>query len=96
MASNPWVIDTTIPNGQVLFDGEMHNAQVEYVEYTDPSHFVEVQDRLGNIVARLRGALDFRTVRTGKVGWLHGFTVPQFDKDGNNNMASGRLIAYFE
>lgn len=99
---NPWVIDTTVPNINTpgylgpIHDAEMHNCQVEYIEYTDASHFVEVQDRYGNVVARLKGALDLKTVRTGRVGWIHGFTVPQFDQQGNPNMQSGKLVCYFE
>lgn len=94
LASNPWIVDT--PSASVLYQGNMQHAQVEYIDYQDSSHVVEVQDRNGRVVARLKGSTDLQTVRTGRMGWVYGLKVPVTDSDGNANMPSGRLLIYFE
>jgi hypothetical protein len=72
-------------------------VQVEYVGYTAAGHFVEVYSRYGKLIARLSGASDLRTVRTGRIGWVQGFTVPTTTIPGGAaNMQSGKLIVYFE
>jgi hypothetical protein len=96
MASNPWVIDTPVPVGVVLWEPDLPKVQVEYVGYTSASDSVEVLSRYGKLVARLSGASDLRTVRTGRIGWVQGFTVPVTNSSGAANMASGKLIVYFE
>jgi|SRR5215831_3342876 len=93
---NPWVIDTPVAAGVILFAGDLHNTQVEYVGYTADTDTVEVLDRYGNLVASLNGASDLRTVRTGRIGWIHGFTVRTTKLDSTTNMPTGKLICYFE
>ena len=94
LGANPWVIDTPTPD--VLYQGTMHNTQIEYVDYVNPQHHVEVQDRDGRLLARLKGDADLHTVRTGRIGWVYGLRVPIVDSDGVDNMQSGKVILYFE
>jgi len=94
LAANPWLIDTT--STTPLYQGTMHNVQVEYVDYTAETNTVEVQDRDGRVVAVLNGASDLRTVRTGRIGWIYGLKVPPTDSLARANMATGRLIVYIE
>lgn len=94
LAANPWVVDTK--SASPLYMGTMHNCQIEYVDYTDSHHFVEIQDRDGRILARLKGDDNLHTVRTGRIGWVYGLKVPLTDSDGVANMASGKIILYFE
>ncbi len=94
LGANPWVVDTPTP--LVLYPGTMHNAQIEYVDYTDANHIAEIQDRDGRLLARLKGSADLTTVRTGKIGWVYGLKVPVQDSHGVNNLLSGKIIIYFE
>lgn len=97
LASNPWII--AVPSDSVLHDGAMPHVQIEYVDYDNtkaiPDH-VEIQDRMGNTVAYLKGKGNGETVRTGRIGWVYGLKVPVTDSDGQPNMPSGRLILYYE
>jgi len=98
VASNPWIIVQT--NDTPIFQGNMPHAQIEFVDYTNSAHVLEVQDRLGRTIAYLKGDTDMKTVRTGRMGWIYGVIVPTMTTDpfGNAipNMASGRAIIYFE
>jgi hypothetical protein len=98
LASNPWIITET--SDQVLFQGNMPHVQIEYVDYADASAVCEVQDRNGRLIAYLKGKVSLETVRTGRMGWMYGLKVPPQTNDGQGNfvtnMASGRLILYFE
>jgi hypothetical protein len=98
VASNPWIIVET--NDNPIFQGNMPHVQIEYVDYVNSAHVAEIQDRYGRTIAYLKGDTDMKTVRTGRMGWMYGVTVPTFTTDafGNpiQNMASGRLIIYFE
>lgn len=94
MSTNPWIVDTV--GAAILWDGILHNVQVEYIDYASADDHVEVQDRNNRIVARLKGAADLRTVRTGKIGWVQGMKVPVLDSDGNPNMGTGKVLVYFE
>ena len=94
LSSNPWIIDST--SATPYFLGTMQHAQIEYIDYTSAQHHVEVQDRLGRIIARLKGDADLHTVRTGRMGWIYGLMVPPTDSDGATNLQSGRIVVYFE
>jgi hypothetical protein len=74
----------------------MLHVQIEYTDYSDYTHHVEIQDRLGRLVAYLRGKPSLETVRTGAIGWVYGLKIPVLDSDGLNNLESGRLILYYE
>lgn len=98
LASNPWIITST--SDTPMFQGNMPHVQIEYVDYDNSAHVAEVQDRNGRTIAYLKGDTDFKTVRTGRMGWMYGVMVPSMttDSQGNpvTNLASGRLIIYFE
>jgi len=94
LAANPWLIDT--PSATPLFLGTMHNTQIEYIDYTADTDIVEIQDRDGRVVAVLNGAVDLRTVRTGRIGWIYGLKVPITDSLARANMPHGRILVYFE
>lgn len=94
LATNPWLIDT--PSASALYTHLLHNCQFEYIGYSSASSFVEVQDQNEHVIARLKGAADLQTVRSGKVGWVEGMLVPITASDGASNMVDGKLIAYFE
>lgn len=94
LSTNPWIID--VVSDAIIFDGAMPHTQMEYIEYTDSSHSVEVQDRYNRPIAYLKGTPDLRTVRTGRMGWVYGVKVPPVNSFGQPNLQSGRLILYFE
>jgi hypothetical protein len=94
LSSNPWIIDTT--GDQVLYRLPLHNVQAEYIDYANSTDSVEIQDRNNKVVWRAQGALDLATRRSGRVGWIEGFKVPTRDSDGKLNMATGKVVLYFE
>lgn len=98
LASNPWIVDT--PSATPLYLGNMPHVQIEYVDYSAATDIVEVQNRLGRTIAMLTAASDFRTVRTGRMGWVYGVLVPltTLNNAGTSvtNLAHGRLLIYFE
>lgn len=96
LAANPWKI--TDVSATPIFLGNMQHAQIEYCDYSDPSHLVEVQDRYGNVIARLKGADSLTVQRTGRMGWVYGLLVPPATTDTppQANMPSGYLLVYFE
>lgn len=95
LATNPWRVDTT--GSATLGSGGMAKVgQIEFIDYASSTDHVEIQDRNGRIVARLGGDSSLKTVRTGKIGWVQGLIVPVTDSDGNPNMATGKILIYFE
>ena len=94
LAANPWLIDT--PSATPMYLGTMHAVQIEYIDYTADTDTVEIQDRDGRVIALLNGAVDLRTVRTGRMGWVYGLKVPLTDSLARANMAHGRILVYFE
>lgn len=98
--SNPWLIDTPsalpeAPNG-LVFDNRIEHAQMEFIMYTAATDACEIQDRNGKLVAFLQGAADLRTVRTGRIGWVEGLRVPVTMSNGLPNVASGKILIYYE
>lgn len=99
LSSNPWILtpQDRAPSPVIAFwKHPIQHAQFEYIDYTDPSHTVEVWDENLQIVWRAKGRSDLATVRSGRVGWTEGLALPLTDKDNQNNMPTGKLLVYFE
>lgn len=87
LAQNPWVLDEV----GVLTALPMKLAQIELVDYTADADFAILKNNEGKVVAILNGSADLSTVRTGKIGWVHGLTLDTLSLAG-----SGNVLVYFE
>lgn len=66
---NPWVLDT--PGATSHHVGPIKIDQIEFVGYSVATDICEVTDLDGKLIARLDGDADFKSVRTGNIGWSH-------------------------
>lgn len=85
LTENPFVIDTA--GAAAIFKTNIQVEYFEFVGYNLDTDNVIVQDGAGNLIWQENGASDLRNVRSGRIGWVQGLTVP--------TLSAGKLLVFF-
>lgn len=95
LSANPFLLDDPIPTP--LRTGKVKIRHIEWVQYTDAAHVVELQDQLGNIIWAAQGQSGLPTISNAEtIGWVNGLLLPVLTSQGITNLASGKLLIYIE
>lgn len=72
VSGNPWTVNAVDASATPIWKGEVFIDNIEFMLYAFDTDVCVITDLAGRVVWNGNGAADLETVRSGKIGWVHG------------------------